>query len=99
MVRTQTMLDLLDVATCDGSSLCKSLTSYRAKTSTGKTDQWYSNYSEASQRALVLEVGKLCYLVGLTPTRSEQMKGVRMTTGEEIGDEGRRVILRPRAQK
>ena len=62
-------------------------------------NQWYSNYTEASQRALVHEVGKLCYLVGLMPTRGEKEKGVRMSTGEVIDDEGVRVVLRPRAQE
>ena len=47
MRRTRTMLDLLDVARCDGYSLCKALSQFRVKSACGKTNHWYRNYTEA----------------------------------------------------
>ena len=99
MRRTRTIFDLLNVATCDGYSLCKALSQYRVKSAFGKTNQWYSNYTGACQRALVKEIGKLCYLVGLMPTNDEYQKGVRTYRGEEVSSEGPRVVLRPRSHE
>ena len=96
---TRTMFDLLDVATCDGHSLCQALTQYRVKAACGKTNHWYSNYTESCQKVLVREISKLCYLVGLMPTNSEYRKGVRTFDGEEIRAEGSRVVLRPRSHE
>ena len=45
MMRTRTMFDLLDVATCDGYSLYSNLTQYRVKSMNGSATQWYSNYT------------------------------------------------------
>ena len=93
------MFNLLDVATCDGYSWCRALSQFRVKSSNGKTNHWYSNYSEQCQRELVKELGKLCYLVGLIPTNDEYQKGVRTFKGEEVSSEGRRVVLRPRSHE
>ena len=91
------MLDLLDVATRDGYSLCRALSQFLVKSLGGKINHWYSNYTEACQKALVKEIGKLCYLVGLMPTNDEHRKGVRTFRGEEVCTECRRVVLRPRS--
>ena len=99
MVRTRTMFDLLDVATCDGYSLYSNLTQYRVKSMNGSATRWYSNYTEASQKTLIQEIGKLCYLVCLMPTRSEYEKGVRTASGDEISGLGRQVVLRPQSHE
>ena len=93
------MFDLLDVATCDGYSLCKALSEFRCKASNGQINHWYSNCSEACQKALVKEIGKLCYLAGLMPTSDEYQKGVRTYQGEEVSSKGPRVVLRPRSHE
>ena len=65
----------------------------------GSATQWYSSYSEASQKTLIQEIGKLCYLVCLMPTRSEYEKGVRTAGGEEISNVGRQVVLHPQSHE
>ena len=43
--------------------MCKALTPFRLTSNNGKVNKWYGNFSNECKKALVLEMGKLCYLL------------------------------------